>query len=146
MSVSPAEVSETLRRKDTRDRWFLTAPALVLIGVASAGPLLIVVLYSFLAPGSYGVVKWVFSTDGWFNVFFSRDYKREFEELIGQRRAPEDPTVYLCADDRVGDGAVPETERAFFISNAPPLDLTSSTSQSSKVARSSAARPAAWGA
>lgn len=73
MSVSPAEVSETLRRKDIRDRWFLSAPALVLIGVASAGPLLIVVLYSFLAPGSYGDVKWVFSTDGWFNVFFSRD-------------------------------------------------------------------------
>jgi 1-hydroxycarotenoid 3,4-desaturase len=56
------------------------------------------------------------------NVFFSRDYKREFEELIGQRRPPEDPTVYLCADDRVGEGEVPERERAFFISNAPPLD------------------------
>jgi spermidine/putrescine transport system permease protein len=84
MSVSPAELSETLRRKDIRDRWFLSAPALILIGVASAGPLLIVVLYSFLAPGSYGDVKWAFSTDGWFNVFFSRDI---FDETVSLAEA-----------------------------------------------------------
>src|SRR5262249_20362856 len=35
------------------------------------------------------------------NVFFSGDYQREFDELIRQRRPPADPTVYLCADDRV---------------------------------------------
>jgi 1-hydroxycarotenoid 3,4-desaturase len=55
------------------------------------------------------------------NVFFSRDYEREFDELITQRRPPQDPTVYLCADDRVG-GEVPATERAFLLSNAPPRD------------------------
>jgi 1-hydroxycarotenoid 3,4-desaturase len=55
------------------------------------------------------------------NVFFSRDYKHEFEQLITQRRPPDDPTVYVCADDRV-DGPVPEVERAFILSNAPPLD------------------------
>ena len=32
------------------------------------------------------------------NVFFSRDYKREFDELVGERRPPEDPTVYVCAE------------------------------------------------
>ncbi len=56
------------------------------------------------------------------NVFFSRDYQREFDELIVQRRPPEDPTVYLCAEDRpsvAGDGA---TERCFLLTNAPPLD------------------------
>ncbi|NVP58489.1 ABC transporter permease [Mycoplana rhizolycopersici] len=73
MSVDAAELNEKLHRKDIRDRWFLSAPALILIGVASVGPLLIVLLYSFLAPGNYGDVKWAFSTDGWFNVFFSRD-------------------------------------------------------------------------
>jgi 1-hydroxycarotenoid 3,4-desaturase len=54
------------------------------------------------------------------NVFFSGDYKREFEELVEQRRPPSDPTVYLCADDRIG--APPETERCFLLTNAPPLD------------------------
>jgi 1-hydroxycarotenoid 3,4-desaturase len=54
------------------------------------------------------------------NVFFSGDYKREFDELIRQRRAPSDPTVYLCADDRLQ--AAEETERCFLLSNAPPLD------------------------
>ena len=73
MSVTPAELGETIRRKDIRSRWLLSAPAMLLIGAASAGPLLIVVLYSFLAPGSYGDVKWAFSSDGWFNVFLSRD-------------------------------------------------------------------------
>jgi 1-hydroxycarotenoid 3,4-desaturase len=56
------------------------------------------------------------------NVFFSRDYKREFDELVGQRRPPQDPTVYLCADDRVHGAPVPDTERAFLLSNAPPRD------------------------
>src|SRR5205823_9661799 len=45
------------------------------------------------------------------NVFFSSDYRREFEELIGQRRPPSEPTVYLCAEE----------EQYFLLSNAPPL-------------------------
>lgn len=73
MAISPAEASEIVRKKDIRSRWLLSAPALVLIAVAGVGPLLIVVLYSFLAPGNYGDVKWEFSTDAWFNVFLSRD-------------------------------------------------------------------------
>ncbi|WP_313523171.1 ABC transporter permease [Shinella sp.] len=73
MTVSPQEVSEQRQNKEIRDRWFLSAPALILILAASVGPLVIVLLYSFLAPGSYGDVKWEFSTEGWFNVLFTRD-------------------------------------------------------------------------
>jgi phytoene dehydrogenase-like protein len=47
------------------------------------------------------------------NVFFSRDYKREFDELVGERRPPEDPTVYVCAE---------APDRHFILTNAPPLD------------------------
>jgi spermidine/putrescine transport system permease protein len=64
---------ETDRKHDIRNRWLLSSPALILIMLASVGPLLIVLVYSFLAPGNYGDVKWQFSTDAWFNVFFSRD-------------------------------------------------------------------------
>src|SRR6266542_3275884 len=36
------------------------------------------------------------------NVFFSRDYPREFEELVTERRPPADPTVYVCAEPGAG--------------------------------------------
>jgi len=68
-----AEAATAAKAKDIRDRWLLSAPALLLIALASVGPLLIVLIYSFLAPGPYGDVKWEFSTEAWFNVFLSRD-------------------------------------------------------------------------
>jgi spermidine/putrescine transport system permease protein len=73
MTLSAQDATEQRQKKHVRDRWLLSAPALILIIAASVGPLLIVVLYSFLAPGSYGDVKWEFSTEGWFNVLFTRD-------------------------------------------------------------------------
>src|SRR5262249_29178788 len=48
------------------------------------------------------------------NVFFSRDYAREFDELVRLRRPPADPTVYVCAEPGAGG--------YFMLSNAPPLD------------------------
>jgi len=55
------------------------------------------------------------------NVFFSSDYPREFDELIGRGAPPEDPTVYLCASDRApGAAAVgPTAERHLLLTNAP---------------------------
>lgn len=53
-------------------------------------------------------------------VFFSTDYRAEFDAIFGQRRLPADPTVYLCAQDH-GDDDVPVegSERLFAIINAP---------------------------
>ncbi|MGZ5928437.1 MAG: 1-hydroxycarotenoid 3,4-desaturase CrtD [Rhizomicrobium sp.] len=52
------------------------------------------------------------------NVFFSRDYRREFEQIFSQSRLPDAPTVYICAQDR--DGRIPEQgERLFLLINAP---------------------------
>jgi len=34
------------------------------------------------------------------NVFFSRDYRAEFDQLVGRRAMPCEPTVYVCAQDR----------------------------------------------
>ena len=70
---SAAEIGEQIRKTDIRNRWLLSAPALALIAAASVGPLLIVLVYSFLKAGDYGDVQWKLSYDGWFNVFFSRD-------------------------------------------------------------------------
>jgi 1-hydroxycarotenoid 3,4-desaturase len=40
-------------------------------------------------------------------VFFSADYAREFDELFGKHRLPSEPTVYLCAQDRATEPALP---------------------------------------
>jgi len=56
-----------------RAGWLLSLPALILLGVAASGPLLIVLVYSFLEAGQYGNVEWRFSLDGWLGTLFSRD-------------------------------------------------------------------------
>ncbi len=63
----------------SRRRWLLLSPALAILCFAAAGPLLIVLVYSFLEAGDYGGVKWVFSTQAWFNVVAERDF---FDETI----------------------------------------------------------------
>lgn len=67
------EVAKAAERRDIRDRWLLSAPALLVIFLAATGPLLIVLVYSFLTPGAYGDVKWQFSSDAWLSVFMERD-------------------------------------------------------------------------
>ena len=67
------ETASQAERKDIRNRWLLSAPALTIILLAATGPLLIVLVYSFLAPGPYGDVEWKFSTQAWFNVVLERD-------------------------------------------------------------------------
>ena len=61
------------QQREVRNRWLLSAPALTIILLAAVGPMLIVLVYSFLKPGSFGDVTWQPSLDGWFSVFFERD-------------------------------------------------------------------------
>jgi 1-hydroxycarotenoid 3,4-desaturase len=55
------------------------------------------------------------------NVFFSSDYRREFDELFRQRCLPGEPTVYVCAQDREDGEHEPggARERLFCLVNAP---------------------------
>ena len=62
-----------MQRNRTKRNWLLSAPALVVLAASASGPLLIVLVYSFLSAGEYGGVVWKFSTDAWFNVVFFRD-------------------------------------------------------------------------
>ena len=80
MSNRAAEIAAQAGVRETRRRWLLSAPALLIVFFAAAGPLLVVLLYSFMAKGDYGDVKyWQFSLDGWFSVFMQRDI---FDETI----------------------------------------------------------------
>lgn len=63
-----AQISASARRG-----WALSVPALVLLTFAAVGPLLIVVVYSFLTAGQYGNVVGKFSLDGWVGILFTRD-------------------------------------------------------------------------
>ena len=67
------DLARTRERRESRNRWLLLTPALVILIFAASGPLLITLVYSFLTAGDYGGIKWDFSTDAWFNVFFQRD-------------------------------------------------------------------------
>ena len=72
--MTPHSTSETARdAASARTGWLLSAPALVVLAFAAVGPLLIVVVYSFLAPGDYGNVVWDFSTDGWRGILYTKD-------------------------------------------------------------------------
>ena len=60
------------------------------------------------------------------NVFFSDDYRREFDEIFGARQVPTTPTIYVCAQDRGAaacqseeSGSAPE--RLFCLINAPAV-------------------------
>ena len=77
--------AETIREKaSVRTAWYLSAPALIVLTFAACGPLLIMLVYSFLAPGQYGNVEWAFSLKGWQSILLSEDIF--------------DPGVYLWAD------------------------------------------------
>ena len=75
-----AKVEQEAQRKDVRNRWLLSLPALSIIFLAAAGPLGIVIIYSFLTPGDYTGVIWTFSTETWISVVLERDF---FDETLG---------------------------------------------------------------
>jgi 1-hydroxycarotenoid 3,4-desaturase len=54
------------------------------------------------------------------NVFFSRDYVQEFKDLSQRGSIPDEPTIYVCAQDRgEGEHEPPAPERLFCLVNAP---------------------------
>ncbi|MBJ6373225.1 ABC transporter permease [Sedimentitalea arenosa] len=69
----PGELEAESERAENRTRWLLSLPAVLIIICFAAGPLLVMVVYSFLTPGDYGNVKWEFSLEGWMNTVVQRD-------------------------------------------------------------------------
>ena len=55
------------------------------------------------------------------NVFFSSDYKREFDDIFVRKSVPAAPTVYVCAHDRGDnyDATFNARERLLCLINAP---------------------------
>jgi 1-hydroxycarotenoid 3,4-desaturase len=57
------------------------------------------------------------------SVFFCNDYRAEFDDIFRQGRTPQDPTIYVCAQDRI-DGQRAQAarrEKLFCLINAPAI-------------------------
>lgn len=56
------------------------------------------------------------------NIFFSSDYRREFQQIFSERVLPDDPTLYLCITSKTDPSHAPEgCENWFVMVNSPPL-------------------------
>jgi 1-hydroxycarotenoid 3,4-desaturase len=55
------------------------------------------------------------------NVFFSNNYRAEFDDVFKKRAIPTAPTVYVCAQDRGDDASAPHQgiDRLLMLVNAP---------------------------
>jgi phytoene desaturase len=57
------------------------------------------------------------------NIFFSRDYRQEFQQLFGNKAAPNDPTVYIAITSREDPDHAPQNhENWFVLINMPYLN------------------------
>jgi 1-hydroxycarotenoid 3,4-desaturase len=78
-----------------------------------------------VAPRSLSANVWAFAARyqgpalAHHNVFFGSDPRTEFGP-ISSGALPEDPTLYICAQDRAEETEPPELERFEIIMNAPP--------------------------
>ena len=73
MLKTPAWLDRYSRLPQLRRSLLLLAPALALIGVFGLAPLGLILVYSFLVPGTYGGVIWEFSPDAYIQFLFDRD-------------------------------------------------------------------------
>ena len=60
-------------RQEARTGWLLSLPAVIVLLIGSAGPLLIVAYYSFMTKGEHFGVQPPFTFEAWFKVVFARD-------------------------------------------------------------------------
>jgi len=55
------------------------------------------------------------------NVFFSNAYAAEFDDIFTRRRLPQNPTIYVCAQDRGDMAEDRDSDRLLILANAPAI-------------------------
>jgi spermidine/putrescine transport system permease protein len=78
-TAGTSSAEREVARAQTRTRYYLLAPAMLVIGIFGILPLFIALTYSFLEPDKYGGVRWIFSIDAYVQLLFERDI---FEETL----------------------------------------------------------------
>ncbi|MFN8373976.1 MAG: hypothetical protein U0694_14005 [Anaerolineae bacterium] len=80
------------------------------------------------------------------NIFFSRDYRHEFQQIFGNGVMPDDPTIYVAITSKTDAGHAPEgCENWFVLVNAPPLSERYDWQQNACLPRQSAGEAADYG-
>ena len=92
------------RTRDAAARWLLLGAGTAASSLRGVGPLLIVLVYSFLTPGAYGDVKWKFSPEAWLTVFLERDI---FDDTLSIADAARHHLLALACCSRSGDRGDP---------------------------------------
>jgi phytoene desaturase len=73
---------------------------------------------------------------GHHNIFFSADYQKEFRQLFGELKSPDDPTVYISVSSKVDkDHAAAGGENWFVLVNMPYMTQGQNWSQNVTVLR-----------
>lgn len=68
----------------------------------------------------YWGIKWEFPELGLHNIFFSNDYRTEFDRIFNRQTLSDDPTIYLnITSKHKPDDAPPGCENWFILINAP---------------------------
>ena len=75
--IRERQAQRSKQRKETIVRAMLLSPALLIIGGFLIAPLCIVLVYSFLTPGTYGGVIWEATFDAYIQFLFERDFLDE---------------------------------------------------------------------
>lgn len=62
-------------------------------------------------------------------VFFGDAYRSEFDDIFSRGALPHDPTLYICAQDRLAPDDAPSADRLLILANAPATADTAPLSQ-----------------
>lgn len=68
-----ASLESARLKTESRRRWLLISPAMLVVIIGAIAPLLVIVIYSFLTPGPTGGVNFTPSLEAWTHVLFDRD-------------------------------------------------------------------------
>lgn len=93
MAAALSKAEQVARQMDgaqmKRNRW-LSMPAVIFITLFGVGPLILMLIYSFLKAAPYGGVEWKFTTDAYVYFLFQRDI---FDDTL--QFAPDFLIIYL---------------------------------------------------
>jgi spermidine/putrescine transport system permease protein len=73
-AMDAAQLALAAEQAANKRNRLLSTPALVLITLFGIGPLILILIYSFLKAAPYGGVEWKFSTDAYLNFTLSTRY------------------------------------------------------------------------
>ena len=79
-AIVPSPQTNPSSRTISKGQLYLLSPAFVLISLFLVLPLSLIVIFSFLEPGTYGGVEWVFTTKAYVQFLFEEDFLTE--ELV----------------------------------------------------------------